>query len=609
MKQSTLKHTLEYLEHKKELVSLSTFLDPNLEIPYIHRRVFENQGPALWFKNVKGSNFSCASNIFGSKERMNLLFPHKEDLQFLLSLKSNPLASFKSPLKSLKILPLLPSLLPRKMPPSENLFTKISISDLPFIKSWPKDGGPFVTLPQVYSESPLNPGWKNSNLGMYRIQLAGNQYKKNKEIGLHYQIHRGIGIHHTEAQNLKELLKISIFIGGHPGYSVSAVMPLPEKLPELIFSGLLTRRRFAYGYDSEGFLLNLNADFCITGTIDPNAVLPEGPFGDHLGYYSLEHPFPFLKIHSVYAKQDAIYPFTVVGRPPQEDTAFGDFIHELTGSLVETEIPGGVKALHAVDVAGVHPLLLAIGQERYTPYLKEKTPMETLTAANALLGFGQCSLTKYLLISAYQDNPNLNVRNLKQFFTHILERVNFENDLHFQTRTTMDTLDYTGSSINKGSKVVIAGVGKIKRKLSEKIHKNLTLPNHFKEAKIVIPGVMVIQAPPHKIKGVGSLRTFCSNFEKQTNNQHPLIVLVDNSAFASQSLEQFIWVTFTRSDPAQDIDGLHAFTENKHWGCKGSLVIDSRIKKHHAPILEEDPKIVKKIESLAVKGKPLHGLF
>ncbi len=197
------------------------------------------------------------------------------------------------------------------------------------------------------------------------------------------------------------------------------------------------------------------ADFVISGTVDPDRRLPEGPFGDHLGYYSLAHDFPVLNVDRVRHRPDAIWPFTVVGRPPQEDTSFGAFIHELTGPVIPTVIHG-VREVHAIDAAGVHPLLLAIGSERYVPYARERVPQELLTIANSILGQGQLSLAKYLWIAAGEDDPGLDTHDIPRFFRHMLERVDWRRDLHFQTRTTIDTLDYSGSGFNEGSKLVIA---------------------------------------------------------------------------------------------------------------------------------------------------------
>jgi 4-hydroxy-3-polyprenylbenzoate decarboxylase len=302
-----------------------------------------------------------------------------------------------------------------------------------------------------------------------------------------------------------------------------------------------------------------------------------------------------MRVHKVFAKKkNAIWPFTVVGRPPQEDTAFGDLIHELTGSALSHEIPG-LKALNAVDAAGVHPLLLAIGSERYTPYLKEKKPTELLTISNRILGTGQLSLAKFLFITA-DDTNKLSVNNIEAFFAHCLERIDFTRDLHFQTKTSIDTLDYSGTGLNSGSKVVFAAYGEVLRTLCKEI------PACFKnqKASLVMPGVISLQ----KSKFVSYEET--KKEMDELNNQLKtegleslaLIIICDDADFVSDKLNNFLWVTFTRSNPSHDMYGINSFTENKHWSCKGPLVIDARIKPHHAPPLLKDVTIEKKVDTL-----------
>jgi len=292
---------------------------------------------------------------------------------------------------------------------------------------------------------------------MYRIQLSGNDYILNKEVGLHYQIHRGIGVHQTKANKKNIPLKVSVFIGGPPAHTLAAIMPLPEGFSEINFAGALANRRFHYTYYDD-FCISTDADFIITGEVFPGKNKPEGPFGDHLGYYSLQHPFPVMQVKKVFARKKGIWPFTVVGRPPQEDTSFGKLIHSLTGKVLEKEIPG-LQSLNAVDAAGVHPLLLAVGSERYTPYLETKQPSELLTIANRILGTGQLSLAKFLFITA-EENEKISAQNIPAFMQYFLQRINLERDIHFYTNTSIDTLDYSGTGLNKGSKVVFCRLRK-----------------------------------------------------------------------------------------------------------------------------------------------------
>jgi 4-hydroxy-3-polyprenylbenzoate decarboxylase len=268
-------------------------------------------------------------------------------------------------------------------------------------------------------------------------------------------------------------------------------MPLPEGLSEMIFAGALGNRRFRYFYDDEGFCISSDADFVITGTVYPNETKPEGPFGDHIGYYSLTHPFPLMKVHNVYHKKDPIWSFTVVGRPPQEDTSFGNLIHEITGAAIPKEI-NGLQAVHAVDAAGVHPLLFAIGRESYTPYQKVDRPQEILTIASQALGKNQLSLAKYLFIAAIEDNPTLYIYHVAEFLGHMLERIDLSRDLHFHTNTTIDTLDYSGDGLNAGSKVVFAAAGSKKRTLKNEIPTGLDIPRPFNHVKMAMPGILVV---------------------------------------------------------------------------------------------------------------------
>jgi len=598
------------LEKNGHLVRIKEEVDPYLEMAAIHLRVFENQGPAILFENVKGSKFPAVSNLFGTLERSKFIFRDTLDkVKTLVDLKSDPLKAIKHPFKYADVALTALSALPMKSGRLSN-FEKCDISDLPQVVNWPKDGGPFVTMPQVYTEDADKPGIMNANLGMYRIQLGGNDYILNKEIGLHYQLHRGIGVHQTKANAKGQPLKVSIFVGGPPSHPVAAVMPLPEGLSEVTFAGALGNRRFRYFYDDEGFCISADADFVITGTVAPLENKLEGPFGDHLGYYSLEHPFPLLKVHNVYHKKDAIWSFTVVGRPPQEDTSFGALIHEITGSAIPKEIPG-LHAVNAVDAAGVHPLLFAIGSERYTPYIKERRPQEIITIANHILGKGQLSLAKYLFIAAKEDNPQLDANNIGSFLTHILQRIDLTRDLHFYTNTTIDTLDYSGEGLNSGSKVAVTVAGEIKRKLWSEMPGGFTLPKPFEVFKMVMPGVLAVELP----KNIRSsdmplmLEILQEYLGEMDLSGLPLIVLCNDTAFTAQNLDNFVWVTFTRSNPSHDIYGINSFTEHKHWGCTGPLIIDARIKPHHAPVLEKDPEVEKRVDKMGEKNGPLYGII
>jgi 4-hydroxy-3-polyprenylbenzoate decarboxylase len=624
----SLRRLIDDLESSGRLVRLEDEVDANLEAAEIHRRVYASGGPAVLYANVKGCRFPMVSNLFGTLERARYLFRDTyEGVRRAIELKIDPARGLREPLRYAAAPLTAWRMQPRSVRRGPILENETTISQLPQLECWPGDAGAFVTLPQCYTEDASRPGAGHSNLGMYRVQISGGAYLPDREVGLHYQIHRGIGVHHAAALRAGKPLRVNIFVGGHPAMMLAAVMPLPEGMSELSFAGALAGDRIPLVNRGSDLPIYADADFCIVGYVDPQAALkPEGPFGDHLGYYSLAHAFPVLQVERVYHRSGAIWPFTVVGRPPQEDTTFGQLIHELTGDVIPSVLPG-VKAVHAVDAAGVHPLLLAIGSERYTPFSGTPRPQELLTQACAILGQGQLSLAKFLLIVNRFDEQQLDVHDIPAFLAHLLRRVDWRRDLHFHTKTTIDTLDYSGDDLNMGSKVVIAAAGPPIRELPVELPIELALPDGFKSPRLVLPGIIAIEGPAarghetgdrgqgtdnpkFKIQNLKSespdLIRFCSSISPSSPlRRFPLLVIVDDSNFASWSLANFLWTTFTRANPAADIYGVDPFVEQKHWGCNGPLVIDARLKPHHAPPLAVDPEVSKRIDALAARGGPL----
>ncbi len=609
MAYTSMSDCLADLEKTGQLIRIHEEVDPHLEMAAIHLRVYAAGGPALYFEHVKGCRYPAVSNIFGTLDRSRYIFRNSlEQVRQIINLKNDPMQALKHPLKNMSSGWAAINALPKKVSPAYGKnFESTTISALPLIEHWPMDGGAFVTLPQVYTEDIDQPGIGASNLGMYRIQLTGNEYVLNEEIGLHYQLHRGIGVHQTKANRKGQPLKVSIFIGGPPAHTVAAVMPLPEGLSEMMFAGILGGRRFRYYYE-DGFCISADADVVITGYVNAGENKPEGPFGDHLGYYSLKHPFPLMKVHKVYARKNAVWPFTVVGRPPQEDTSFGELIHEITGSAIPKEVPG-LKEVYAVDAAGVHPLLLATGSERYTPYTPARQPAEILTIANHVLGTGQLSLAKFLFITAGEETPS--VYNVEEYLHYFLQRINLERDIHFYTNTTIDTLDYSGTGLNAGSKVVFAAYGEILRPLCTEIPSILKDCMLIRNATQVLPGIIAFEGEP--FSDMTRAETFMEELNEALGssidklNDLPLMILCDDSTFTAASVRNFLWVTFTRSNPARDIHGIGAFYAHKHWGCRGPMIIDARIKPHHAPVLVPDATVEKQIDRLFSSGGSLHG--
>ncbi len=614
------------LERNRMLVRVREEVDGHLEVAEIQRRAYAAGAPAILYENVRGSAFPCVSNLFGTMERARFLLRHGlARAKAAVRYRANPgrIASDLGrrpgnlPRAALAAI----HSLPRRVAAAPGQAHAIPLHQLPRITSWPDDGGPFITLPQVFTEDPERSAGSGplgaplaSNLGMYRIQLAGNEYDGN-EAGMHYQIHRGIGVHHTAAERLGKALPVSVFVGGPPAHTLAAIMPLPEGLSELLFAGMLAGRSFRW-QRRDGFVVSADADFTLTGWVDPGRTLPEGPFGDHFGYYSLTHPFPVLRVTSVTHRPGAIWPFTVVGRPPQEDTTFGKLIHEITEPMVPTTLPG-VHSIHAVDAAGVHPLLLAVGSERYSPFTGRR-PQELWTIANAILGFGQCSLAKYLFIAAREDDPDLAASDVPALLSHVLRRVDLSSDLHFQTRTTIDTLDYSGSGLNAGSKLVVAGAGEPRRALAATapLGVGASLPPGFSGLRAVLPGIFVVGGPRFDAYDRVD-RQLAPLFEALDGaaaagadlSGMPFVVLCDDPAFAAESLRNLLWVAFTRSNPSHDVHGRNSEVRHKHWSAEEPILIDARRKPHHAPPLVEDPAVLRRVDALAAPGGPLHGVI
>lgn len=605
----TLESCVKDLEHAGHLVRISHPVDPHLQMAAIQRRAFQAKAPAMLFTNVQGCSFPMVANLYGTMDRIKFIFRDTLPLlEHVFSVKANPFAALRNPVKSLSLPKALWTMWPRNTRSGSVLDCTTTVSQLPQLVSWPEDGGAFVTLPLVYTEKPGKGGYAASNLGMYRVQISGNDYAQDREAGLHYQIHRGIADHHAEALRRGEELPVNVFVGGPPAMTLAAVMPLPEGLSEVLFAGLLGGFRMPFVRPKGALPILADADFCISGTIMPQRK-PEGPFGDHLGYYSLRHDFPALRVKAVHHRKGAIWPFTSVGRPPQEDTMFGEFIHSLTSELVP-QVFSGVHAVHAVDAAGVHPLLLVVGSERYEPDTTDRHPQELLTCAMNVLGTTQTALAKYVMIAANEDSSHINIHDIPQFFRHMLERTDFQRDLHFITRTTIDTLDYTGTGLNAGSKLIWAAAGQVKRMLATSLPSHIPLPEAFAKPRLMAAGIMVLEGPPHTCaRGMQdpALDSLAEALGHMPEGEGlPLVVLVDDADFATRTWNNFVWTAFTRSDPATDCYGVRAGTYAKHWSCD-VLIIDARLKSFQAPPLVDDAATERSIDALAVKGGPLHG--
>jgi UbiD family decarboxylase len=568
-----LRQFVKKLRIAGEVVDVYEEVDPNLEIAEIHRRIAAADGPALFFHRVKGSPFPVVTNLFGSRKRVDLAFENRPD-QLIASLVE--LLTHRFPPKPAdlwskrKAIGALFSLGTKKIPSAPVREKKIeppNLEQLPMLKTWPLDGGHFITLPIVYTEPP---GGGSPNIGMYRIQ----RYSKT-QTGLHFQIQKGGGFHFHQAEAQNQPLPVHIYVGGPPALILSAITPLPENVSELLIAGLLQGKKLAVTHSDETpYPFIAECEFALIGKAHPNVRHPEGPFGDHYGYYSWTHDFPLFECEALYHRKDAIYPATIVGKPRQEDYYIGEYLQDLLSPLFPVVMPS-VKSLWSFGETGFHSLTGAIIRERHY--------RESMTAAFRILGEGQLSLSKFLLLT---DQP-INIRNFKDLLTAILERFRPETDLFIFSHLCMDTLDYTGPELNKGSRGVMVGTGEKIRDLPPTFIG--TLPSTIHKASSFSPGCLVLESTPYE-----KHQDLSYIYNHPDFATWPLLVLVDNLSETLKNTTSFLWTVFTRFEPAADMHASSSILYN-HISFKGPVLIDARMKPNYPPPVSCDPETAEKV--------------
>lgn len=564
-----LRSFLDLLRRENELLVVEEEVDPHLEIAEIHRRVIARGGPALLFTKVRNSRFPVTTNLFGTARRLELAFGKKPQ-NFVKGIVE--LAESIMPLTFAKIWQKRELLMDglkiglktsSSGPILQNCQSPPRLSSLPLLTSWHSDAGPFVTLPLVYTE---HPDGRGHNLGMYRIQRFDDE-----TTGIHWQIHKGGGYHYFEAEKTNRALPLTLYIGGPPALILSAIAPLPEDIPELILTSLLLGEKLRMTRDPlGGHDLVSHAEFAIKGMVPPHIRRPEGPFGDHYGYNSLEHDYPVFQISHIYHRDNAIYPATVVGRPKQEDFFIGDYLQELLSPLFPL-VMKGVRELKTFGETGFHCLAAARVSDRY--------PREAFACGLRILGEGQLSLTKFLLIT----DGDIDITDFSKLWPHILERVHWDQDLFVFANVSQDTLDYTGPSVNKGSKAMLMGLGQKKRRDLPRSFSG-ALPPDCKKPKVFLPGTMVVEGVPYAASPNLAMRIAeCADLR-----EWPCILLVDNTDNATCSMQEFLWTFFTRFEPAADIHGSSITVARFHVGLKPPIVFDCRMKPWYTDVLEVD---------------------
>ncbi|MEJ7623076.1 MAG: UbiD family decarboxylase [Pyrinomonadaceae bacterium] len=572
-----LRSFIDLLRRENELVEVQAQTDPYLEIAEVHRRVIASAGKALLFTDVKGAAFPVVTNLFGTKRRIELAFGSKP-LEFvkravhaaedLLPLKPGRLWAYRDLAFTVAR---LGSKSVRNAPILERRQSSVDLVQIPFLQLWHEDGGHFNTLPLVYTESPSD---GKHNLGIYRMQRYDGT-----STGMHWQIGKGGGFHYFEAEERNEPLPVTVFLGGPPALILSAIAPLPEGVPELMLASLLADGKITTAKNPLGpdrHRLIAEAEFALCGTVAPRERKKEGPFGDHYGYYSLEHDYPVFRADAVFHRRDAIYPATVVGKPRQEDFFIGDYLQELLSPLFPLVMPA-VRDLWSYGETGFHSLAAAVVRERYG--------REALSAGFRILGEGQLTLTKFLLLT---DTPQ-DLRDFKSLLEHILARVDWHRDLHIFSQTAFDTLDYASGKVNFGSKAILMGLGEAKRELAAKFAG--ALPAGIKRAEAFCGGCLVVEGD-----GYTSDEDLAGRIATDGRLKDWQMIVVHDKIEYARSTEKFLWATWTRFDPASDIYALTTTMQNNHIGYAAPIVIDARMKPWYPKEVEVRADIAQKVD-------------
>ncbi len=574
-----LRAFLDQLRRDRDVVEVDALVDPVEEVAEIHRRVIAGGGPALLFTNVKGADFPLVTNLFGTPNRAELAFGQRPlaFIKRLVHLAETLLPPTPAKLwdaRDIGLAAMKVGTRRRSDGPVTQVITRdVRLDRLPALTCWPEDGGPFVTLPLVYTQHPDKGG---PNLGMYRLHVHDAT-----STGMHWQIGKGGGFHYQLAEAKNQALPVTVFLGGPPALILSAIAPLPENIPELLLASLVAGEKIAQvpGPNGHPHPLVANAEFALMGQVAPHVRKPEGPFGDHYGYYSLEHDYPVFQVTQMAHRRDAIYPATVVGKPRQEDFFIGDLLQDLLSPLFPLVMPAVVD-LWSYGETGYHSLAGAIVKQRYR--------REAMASAFRILGEGQLSLQKFLLVT---DQP-VDLRDFRATLEHVLARTNPETDLYVFSNLSMDTLDYSGPKVNEGSKGVWLGLGDPVRDLPREFHPPVPPPSDVTDVRVFCGGCLVVTGSAFDADREAPARIAAH----PAFAGWPLVILSDEAERATRSAMNFLWTTFTRFEPAADIHAASARVVRNHIAYSGPVCIDARMKPWYPKEVTCRPEVARTVD-------------
>lgn len=585
MKLYSLQDFIRYLEKNGELARIKTEVDAKLEAAEVSIRALKAGMPALLFENVKGARYPLAMNVLASDRRIELaLGKHPDQLGEELinfmedAMPPRPKVFFEYPGVIKRIFSSLPKKAYKPLS-QESVISRPNLNELPVITCWPEDGGPFVTLPQVFTYDPHN---GKRNVGMYRMQVFdGNT------TGMHWQIQKGGGFHYYQAKKMGKEFEVAVALGTDPVLLLATVAALPEGIDEVMFSGFLRGRRTRM---TRGRTISIHvpadAEFVLEGTVHLNELRMEGPFGDHFGHYSNASKFPVFHIRTITHRKNPIYPATVVGRPPMEDKYLGNATQQILGPLIRLIHPE-IRDLWAYYEAGFHNLLVVSVEERYSK--------EAMKTALSIMGEGQLSLTKCVITVS----DGVNVRDFNAVLKEIHKNFDPACDFIMIPRVPLDTLDFTSYKMNLGSKIIIDatrdyetrnGDCEINNNPKSQIERLIkTIDNRIIDWNLMDETLLVIT-----VQDGG--KDVVSKLIKYPGLAGPKIVAAVSPDVDIHDQEQTIWGIFTRFDAERDI----AFTEEKLIGIspvfRGKMGIDATWKTGYPAPLAMPDQIINRVD-------------
>ncbi|HEX8833304.1 MAG TPA: menaquinone biosynthesis decarboxylase [Abditibacteriaceae bacterium] len=473
MSTNNLRDFIQELDKLDQLKRVTHPISTHLEIAEIADRMIKRAGPALLFENVQETpDVPVAIGLYGSHRRMELALHDKpENIAARIDglIKTVPPEGLFGKLQTgLKMLPTLKSLGTKSVNDGPCKEVKligddVDLSKLPVLTCWPDDGGPFITLPMVFTH---NPNTGRRNVGMYRVQI----YDRNTT-GMHWQIHKVGAQHSREAAERGEHIEAAICLGGDPCLPFCAIAPLPEEIDEMMFAGFLRGKPLEM-VQCETIDVRVPADceYVIEGTIDPRESRPEGPFGDHTGYYTPIEDYPVFHVKAITHRKKPIYPATIVGIPPMEDAYLGGAVGTIFKPLIKTQVPELVD-MHLPVEACFHNLCIVSIKKRY--------PNHAYKVMHALWGLGQLMFSKVIIVL----DDDVDVHNMSEVIWRTTNNIDPMRDVQI-VKGPVDSLNHASPLVGFGSKMGIDATRKWPGEGHEREWPNVVKMNRETAARI-----------------------------------------------------------------------------------------------------------------------------